>query len=66
MNVAYSLLSRISFVFQNKEKIYIQMFVIHLNGKNLKTLLIQILVIKMSFPRKLGGMHFSHLPVGKI
>ena len=34
------------------------MFVIHLNKKNLKTLLLQILVIKMICPRKLGGIHF--------
>ena len=32
-----------------EEKIDFQMFVIHLNGQNLKTLLLKILVIKMIF-----------------
>ena len=37
-----------------EKKIDFQMFVIHLNGQNLKTLLLQILVIKMIFLKKIG------------
>ena len=66
MNVAYSFHSKIYLVFQNQENIDFQMFVIHLNGQNLKTLLLQILVIKMIFTRQLGAINFFTLPVGKI
>ena len=38
----------------------------HQNDTTLKTLLLQILVTKMIFSSKLGGTHFSPLPVGKI
>ena len=47
-----------NFVYQTQEKIDLQMFVIHLNGATLKTLLLPILVTKMIFPSKLGGIHF--------
>ena len=50
--------SKTHFVFQNQEKTDFQMFIIHLNGQNLKTPLLQILVIKMIFSRKFGGIHF--------
>ena len=52
MNIAYSFYSKIHFVGQNQEKTDFPMFVIHLNDQNLKTLLLQILIIK------LGGLHF--------
>ena len=38
----------------------------HQNDTTLKTLLLQILVTKMIFSRKFGGIHFFPLPVGKI
>ena len=41
------------------------MFVIHLNGKTIKTLLLQILVIKMIFSRKLGGINFFSSTCGQ-
>ena len=44
MNEEYSLYCKIHFVYQNEEKIDFQMFVIHLNGTTLRTLLLQILV----------------------
>ena len=37
----------------------------HQNDMTLKTLLLQILVTKMIFSSKLGGIHFFPLPVGK-
>ena len=37
-----------------------------LNCQTLKTLFLQILVMKTIFSRKSGGIHFSPLPVGKI
>ena len=65
MNVAYSFYSKIYLVFQNQEKKDFQMFFIHLNGQNLKTLLLQILVITMIFSRKLGGIHFFSSTCGQ-
>ena len=56
MNVAYYFHSKINLVFQNQEKIDFQMFVIHLNGQNLKTLLLPILGIKMIFCKEMGGL----------
>ena len=66
MNVAYSFHSKINLVFQNQEKIDFQMFVIHLNGQNLKTILLLILGIKIIFEGNWGVKKFSPLPVGKI
>ena len=65
MNVAYYLYSKIYLVYQNQEKIYFQMFVIHLNGMTLKTLLIQTLGTNIMFSRKLGGMHFFPSTCGR-
>ena len=65
MKVAYSFHSKIHFVFQIQENIDFQMFLIHINGQNLKTLLLQILVIKMTFSRKLGGIHFFSFTCGQ-
>ena len=54
------------FFFKIKRKLVFLMFVIHLNDTTLKTLLLQILVTKMIFSRKLGGVPFFPLSVGKI
>ena len=62
MNVTYPFYC----VVQNQENIGVQMFVIYFNGKTLKTHLLQILVTKMIFSRKFGGIYFFPLPVAKI
>ena len=54
-----------NFVYQTQEKNDFQMFVIHLNGATLKTLLLPILVTKMIFPSKLGGIHFFASTCGR-
>ena len=52
MNETYYFCCKIYFVVQNQEKINFQMLVIHLNGKNIKTHLLQILVTKLFSPDK--------------
>ena len=49
MNITYYFFfySKINFVVQNKENIGFQMFVIYLDGKTLKLLLLKILVTKI-------------------
>ena len=65
MNVAYYF--KIFFLFfQNQEKIDFQMFVIHLNGQNLKTLLFQILVIKMIIQENWVGYIFFLYLLAKL
>ena len=58
MNEAHSCFCKFNFVYQNQEKINCQMFVIHIDGTNLKTVLLQILETNMIFSSKLGGIHF--------
>ena len=58
--------SKIYLVFQNEEKIDFQMYVIHFNCQNLKTLLLKILVIKNDFCQENCVVYiFSPLPVAK-
>ena len=53
MSVAYSFYCKIHAVFRNQKKIDFQIFVIHLNGQNLKTLLLQIFKNQNKFFKKI-------------